>query len=193
VSFSDIFSMIPTVEGETTYIILAPTHRSFFDFLLLSYVFFALPELQLDIPFIIAADEFEQLPIIGIIARMLRAFYIRRGGGCPDKDLTTKLASLKSKKLSESGGCLEVFLEGKRSRDRRFAYPKTGLLKSLKESGGRHIIVPIAINYEAIPEQKQLSVEASGTSRGALNVVGMLRWLRVSSGFVPYLLMLYRI
>jgi hypothetical protein len=193
VSFRDIFSMIPTVEDETTYIILAPTHRSFFDFLLLSYVFFALPELQLDIPFIIAADEFEQLPIIGIIAQMLRAFYIRRGRGYEDKDLATKLASLKSKKLTESGGCLEVFLEGKRSRDRRFAYPKTGLLKSLKESGGHHIIVPIAINYEAIPEQKQLSAEASGTTRGALNIVGMLRWLRVSPAFVPYLLLLHRI
>jgi dTDP-4-amino-4,6-dideoxygalactose transaminase/nucleoside-diphosphate-sugar epimerase/acyl-CoA-binding protein/1-acyl-sn-glycerol-3-phosphate acyltransferase len=180
VSFQNTYSSIQRRDGITTCIVLAPTHRSFFDFILLSYVVFSIPELQLDIPYIVAADEFEQLPLIGIIARLLRAFYVQRGKGCPDKDLSLNLASLKEKKLSWPSGCLEVFIEGKRSRDRRFVSPKTGLLKSLKESGGDHVIVPICINYEVIPEQKQLSAEASGSPRGNLNVIGMVKWLMVS-------------
>lgn len=183
-SFHDMFSMVPMVKGERVCFVLAPTHRSFFDFILLSYVFFALPELQLDIPFIVAADEFKQLPIIGILAQILRAFYIQRGRGFLDKELSANLAVLKNKKLSKSGGCLEVFIEGTRSRDRRFVEPKTGLLKGLKESGGHHIIVPVTISYEAIPEQRQMSTEASGTPRGALNTGGMLRWVYVSSDSV---------
>eukprot|EP00980_Cylindrotheca_fusiformis_P005022 scaffold1062_cov130-Cylindrotheca_fusiformis.AAC.28 len=186
-SFQNLFSAVPTAGDERCCIILAPTHRSFFDFVLLSYIFFSLPELQLDIPFIVAADEFEQLPIIGILARMLRAFYIQRGRGYLDRDLSARLGLLKDKKLSELGGCIEVFLEGKRSRDRRFVEPKTGLLKGLQASGGHHLIVPIAISYEAIPEQKQMSTEASGAPRGALNIVGMLQWLAVGPAAMHFL------
>ena len=47
-----------------------------------------------------------------------------------------------------SQGCtFEVFLEGRRSRDRRFAPAKTGFLRSLVASGGRHVIVPISLRY----------------------------------------------
>jgi alkyldihydroxyacetonephosphate synthase len=182
-SFRNLLSSISREDSGRTFLILAPTHRSFFDFILLSYVCFALPELQVDIPFIVAADEFEQLPVIGWLARLLRAFYIHRGKGYGDPALAMKLKSMKESNLSAPGACLEVFLEGKRSRDRRYVDPKTGFLKSLSESGGDHVFIPITINYEGIPEQRQLSEEASGTDRQKLNVLGMLEWLRdVASG-----------
>ncbi|KAL3920984.1 MAG: hypothetical protein SGILL_002989 [Bacillariaceae sp.] len=69
-------------------------------------------------------------------------------------------------------------MERKRSRDRRFAKPKTGILKSLKESGGNHIIVPVTISYERIPEQEILSEEASGGRRRDLNVFGLMGWIK---------------
>jgi glycerol-3-phosphate O-acyltransferase len=151
----------------------------------LSYVFFALPELQMDIPFIIAADEFEHLPLIGWVARLLRAVYIQRGKGYVDPTLTTKLACMKEKELSVVGSGLEVFLEGKRSRDRRFVNPKTGFLKSLKHSGGKHVIIPITINYEGLPEQRELSEEAAGTHRRTLKINGLFGWLKVRLGHDP--------
>ena len=179
-SFRNVLSCMKRLEGENpVFLILAPTHRSFFDFVVLSYAFFAVPELQIDIPFIVAADEFEQLPVIGWLARLLRAIYIRRGRGHRDPSLTTKLASMKERKLATPGSCLEVFIEGKRSRDRRFVQPKTGFLKSLQNTEGEHFFLPITINYESIPEQRSLADEAAGADRRRLNIFGMLRWLKV--------------
>mmetsp|Transcript_40059 Transcript_40059/g.96714 ORF Transcript_40059/g.96714 Transcript_40059/m.96714 type:complete len:2288 (-) Transcript_40059:1058-7921(-) len=177
-SFRQISAVIRAAEEDGTCIILAPTHRSFFDFLLLSYLFFSVPELRLDIPFIIAASEFEQLPLIGILAHYLRAIFIRRGNGTPENGLSTKLATLKKQNSSVPGSCIEVFLEGKRSRDRRFLQAKTGVLKSLAESGSSNTIIPITVNYEAIPEQNQLSDEAAGSPRQKLSLVGLLVWLQ---------------
>jgi glycerone phosphate O-acyltransferase len=183
-SFRSILSSLKSQENRRVFLVLAPTHRSFFDFILLSYVFFSLPELQIDIPFIVAADEFEQLPVIGWLARFLRAFYIQRGRGYEDTSLTTSLASMKENNMATIGASLEVFLEGKRSRDRRFVDPKTGFLKSLKQSGGEHVVIPITINYEELPEQRSMSEEAAGTNRRGLKISGMLEWLKVRVVFV---------
>jgi len=161
--------------SKPVHLVLVPTHRSFFDFIILSYVFFSLPELQINLPFIVAADEFQHLPIIGWLARQLQAFYIQRGKGRADTKLSSKLETLKNQHVDVS---FEVFIEGRRSRDRRFVDPKTGLLKSLKNSGGEHVILPITINYECIPEQNILSEEAAGSNRRLLNVTGMILWLK---------------
>merc|ERR1712154_397052 len=64
---------------EKTNIILAPTHRSLLDFLVLSYMTFALPELQIDIPKIAAADDFSRLPVFGWLSYFAGAFFIVRG------------------------------------------------------------------------------------------------------------------
>ena len=174
-SFRKHLLAVRSEKNGPVHLILVPTHRSFLDFILLSYVFFSLPELQVDLPFIIAADEFEQLPIIGWLARRLRAFYIQRGKGRIDSTLSKKLESLKDRHI---GATFEVFIEGRRSRDRRFVNPKTGLLKSMMMSGGSHVILPITINYECIPEQNILSEEAAGTNRRMLSVTGMICWLK---------------
>lgn len=178
-SFRGVLSSIKSQQSRRVFLVLAPTHRSFFDFILLSYVFFALPELQIDIPFIVAADDFERLPVIGWLARLLQAFYVHRGRGYEDPRLTTSLTLMKERNLTTDGACLEVFLEGTRSRDRRFVEPKTGFLKSLKQSGGEHMFIPITINYETLPEQSFMSDEASGTYRGGLRLSGMIGWLKV--------------
>jgi len=175
-SFREQLSAVRSMnENGPVHLVLAPTHRSFLDFILLSYLFFSVPELRVNLPFIVAADEFQFLPFIGWLARQLRAFYIQRGKGRIDTNLSSRLRSLK---MNHAGATFEVFIEGKRSRDRRFVDPKTGLLKSLVNSGGEHVILPVTINYECIPEQKILSEEAAGSSRRGLTVTGMMLWLK---------------
>lgn len=112
----------------TTHVVLAPNHRSFFDFFLISYLCFALPELQIEIPCIAAADDFERLPLIGWLASKGKAFFLRRGRGKADPSLKTTLDALRED-CHEQGLCVEVFVEGSRSRDRRYLRPKTGLLR----------------------------------------------------------------
>jgi alkyldihydroxyacetonephosphate synthase len=177
-SFRDHIAALKSTKQGQVYLILAPTHRSFLDFILLSFVFFALPELQINLPFIVAADEFQCLPVIGWMARLLGAFYIQRGRKSVDNTLPLRLSDFKTAHLDKSGTCLELFVEGRRSRDRRFVGPKTGFLKCLKESGGEHVILPITISYEVIPEQEILSEEASGSVRRKLNLAGMFCWVK---------------
>jgi perosamine synthetase len=112
-----------------TFIILAPTHRSFLDFIILSFIAFQVPELGIPIPSIAAADEFSRIPIIGLMTRLAGAFFLERGKGVADPALQAKVHSLKLKHSENNPTCIEVFLEGSRSRDRRFVKPKTGFLR----------------------------------------------------------------
>ena len=119
---------LSNMEGPRPHIVLAPNHRSFFDFFLVSYLCFALPELHIDIPFIAAADDFERLPLVGWLATKANAFFVRRGRGKADPSLRETLNELKAGREND-GIVVEVFVEGSRSRDRRYLKPKTGFLR----------------------------------------------------------------
>ena len=54
---------------------------------------------------------------------------------------------------------------------------------------GNHVIVPIAINYEALPEQSGLANEADGNSRSHLSIVRLFSWFKVSR-HCPFVLLL---
>lgn len=128
-SFSSVMLAVSSgTKKERPHTILAANHRSFFDFILISYICFSLPELNIEIPFIAAADDFKRLPIFGWLASKTNAFFLKRGRGKADPSLAETLDALK-KDTGDQGVCVEVFIEGSRSRDRRFLRPKTGLLR----------------------------------------------------------------
>jgi glycerol-3-phosphate O-acyltransferase len=164
------------------HIVLAPTHRSFYDFLLVSFIAFSIPELKVQIPNIAAADEFANLPLLGWFMGYLHAFFVKRGRGI-DPKLAERVKSLKAKSKGR-GACIEVFIEGSRSRDRRFLEAKTGFLRCLEETGGDHLIVPICISYEKIPEQGGLVKEGALGKKRGLRTTGLLPWLWVRTGCV---------
>jgi alkyldihydroxyacetonephosphate synthase len=175
-SFSAAASVWSSSENDRVTIVLAPTHRSFLDFIVLSYIAFSIPELQIDIPFIAAADEFEKVPIIGWLSSRLRAFFVRRDRKHEDPRLRESLVSIK-KLTKVRNPVVEVFIEGTRSRDRRFVEPKTGLLRCVQNLD-RCVVVPIVVSHERIPEQDQLANEAAGGVRKPMSLLGLLRWLR---------------
>ena len=180
-SFASALAAVESGENSSICLILAPTHRSLFDFILLSFVLFSVPELGIGTPNVAAADDFERLPIICWLARYLGAFYIKRGRGMIDPELGERLKVLKSNQLRKTRSCLEVFIEGGRSRDRRFLDPKTGFLRCLHQSGGSHLVVPLTISYECIPEQTAFAKEASGAFSTGLSLDGMFRWFKVDT------------
>jgi glycerone phosphate O-acyltransferase len=181
-SFSEISRSLSDTDARDVHIILAPTHRSLFDFILVSFIIFSLPELQIHMPFVAAAEEFSELPYFGWLLDYLNAFFITRGRGA-DPQLSTTIKRIKE----TSGGrgiCIEVFIEGTRSRDRRFLKPKTGFLRCLAQTGGEHLIVPICISYEKIPEQDSLIRESISGTKRPVNTGGLLAWLWVSAFLV---------
>jgi 1-acyl-sn-glycerol-3-phosphate acyltransferase len=180
--YSDVTVDIPSFSEISEHpsrkcIVLAPTHRSFFDFLLLSYLFFRIPELQIKMPKIAAADEFKRLPILGLLIQFLGCFFIHRGRMVSDPHLSSTLKNVQE----ADSTVMEIFIEGTRSRDRRFVRPKTGVLRCLRDAQNEFLIVPISLSYERIAEQEHLSDEAAGERRSNLRVRGIFSWLLVSS------------
>jgi 1-acyl-sn-glycerol-3-phosphate acyltransferase len=156
---------------EGANVVLVPSHRSYMDFLLCSFLFFARPELGVRIPYIAAAEEFAAIPLIGKLFAAAQAFYLRRGLHREDPALTRQVQA-----LSARGEVIEFFIEGARSRSRRFLAPRTGLLRCLQATGRPTALVPIAIMYDRVPEEAALHRELAGAPQSRMRLKSFLAW-----------------
>jgi fatty acyl-CoA reductase len=152
-------------------IVLVPSHRSYLDFVLCSYLAFARPDLGLPIPHIAATMEFGRIPVLGRILAAMHALYLRRGQGKEDPELTRRVHS-----LIGSGRALEFFIEGARSRSREWLPPKRGLLRCLQATGTPCAIVPISISYDRVPEEASFARELAGGTKPPMRLGALLRW-----------------
>ena len=151
--------------------VLIPTHRSYMDFLLCSYLFFARPDLGIQIPHIAAAEEFSRIPILGELFKKTQAFYLRRGLGKPDEALTKHVHQ-----LVEQGETIQFFIEGARSRSRQYLTPRHGLLRCLQATGKTFTLLPISITYDRVPEEVSLERELRGHARPEMQLRALLAW-----------------
>ena len=154
-------------------VILAPSHRSYLDFLITSLLCFAHPGLGLKLPRVAATDDFARIPIIGSLLQGAGAFYIKRGVGAPDPQLTQQIAH-----LVESGQSLEFYAEGTRSRSRRFLPPKRGMLRALQQAGRPAIVLPLSISYDRIAEEEGFLRELERGVKHRSGLSPLLRWTR---------------
>lgn len=152
-------------------LVIVPNHRSYLDFVLCSYLAFARPDLRIPIPHIAATIEFGRIPLLGRILRALHAFYLRRGLGREDPDLTRRVHA-----FIHEGRTLEFFIEGQRSRSREFLSPKRGLLRCMQGSGAVCTILPVALSYDRVPEEKVFARELAGAPKPKMRLAPLLRW-----------------
>jgi fatty acyl-CoA reductase len=160
---------LESVPSDAT-LVLAPSHRSYLDFVLCAYLAFARPDL-LPLPHFAATTDFARIPGLGRVLAALHAFYIRRGGG-PDPELAPRVAE-----LLDRGRTMAFFIEGARSRTGDFLEPKRGLLRCLQATGRRCALLPIAISYERVPEQDAFDRELAGSPRPTMRVGPLLGWI----------------
>jgi fatty acyl-CoA reductase len=153
-------------------LVLAPSHRSYFDFLLSSYLCFQHPELGIPVPRIAAAEEFSRLPIVSGILKRAGAFYVRRGVGKAVPELRQEI-----ERIARESSALMFFIEGQRSRGRRVLAPKRGLLRALQATGKSFAVLPLAIAYERVPEESAFERELRGGARSSMSVEAIVRWL----------------
>jgi 1-acyl-sn-glycerol-3-phosphate acyltransferase len=158
-----------------TPLVLVATHRSYLDFVLVSYLAFARPELGLPIPHVAATIEFGKVPVLGRVLSSLHAFYLRRGLGKEDPDLTRRVGALIAR-----GRSLEFFIEGTRSRSREFLPPKRGLLRAIQATGRPVAILPIALSYDRVPEERTFALELAGQPKPPMRLGALLRWTRAA-------------
>jgi thioester reductase-like protein len=152
-------------------VVMVPTHRSYMDFLLCSFLFFAHPELKVRIPHIAAAEEFSAIPVLGWLFTKCQAFYLRRGVGREDPELTRTVHGLVAK-----DAVIEFFIEGARSRTRQFLRPRTGLVRCLQATGRDVAVLPIAITYDRVPHYVALARELAGDAKRRMSLRGLLKW-----------------
>lgn len=167
-SFERALTQIP----DSHLCVLAPTHRSYFDFLLLSYLIFERPELGIGLPHIAAAEEFSRIPVVSSILRQAGAFFVKRGQGRKCEELTRELH-----RVVRAEESLLFFIEGKRSRDRVQLPPKRGLLRGLQATGQPISVLPIGISYERLPEELSLERELLRGEKNKMTLGALFAWL----------------
>ncbi|RLN74123.1 hypothetical protein BBO99_00009090 [Phytophthora kernoviae] len=129
-------------------VVLVPTHRSYVDFLLMSYVFFAY---NIPVPYIAAGEDFLHMGSLTKLLRESGAYFIRRSFA--DDPLYSAVFRAYTQYLVSRGHTIEFFIEGSRSRSGKQLHPKFGILNTvvdcyLSEKVKNLYIVPVTIDYE---------------------------------------------
>jgi len=154
-------------------VVLVPSHRSYFDFLILSWMFYA----NHLVPPHIAARENMGFGPFGFIFRRAGAFFLRRSFSDPlYKEIFRHYVGY----LVKEGFTQEFFIEGGRSRTGKTLVPRLGMLSWDVEAflaGARRdlFFVPIAITYERLVEEGAMVAELEGGKKEQESTLGLLR------------------
>ena len=157
-------------------IVLMPTHRSYMDFLLVSYIFFAN---GLKCPHIAAAEDFLSIRVIHKLLRSSGAFFIRRKE-IEHMDLYKAILYEYIQRLLLDQSWFEFFIEGTRSRAGKMLTPKFGLLNIVTDTFFDKKLpdvqlVPVTINYEKIVEGETFPFELLGESKVKESLVRVVK------------------
>ncbi len=154
-------------------IVLVPSHRSYFDFLILSWLFYE----NYMMPPHIAARENMAFGPFGFLFRRMGAFFLRRSF---DDPLYKEVFRAYVAYLVREGFTQEFFIEGGRSRTGKTLAPRLGMLRwdvdAFLESRRRDLFfVPIAISYERLVEESGMIEELDGGEKTKESMLGLLR------------------
>ncbi len=173
-------SGLPEVKrfAQTHTLIYLPSHRSHFDYLLLSYQLF---HEGLNIPHIAAGDNLN-MPVVGGLLRRGGAFFMRRRfRGDP---LYSAVFSEYLYQVFRAGHSVEYFIEGGRTRTGRLLPAKTGLLSMTLEHHQRGLprpiaLVPVYFGYERLMEARSYLDELRGAAKTKESLSDVLHSLRL--------------
>jgi glycerol-3-phosphate O-acyltransferase len=145
-------------------LLLLPSHKSHVDYLILSYTFYTR---GLAPPHIAAGDNLSFFPL-GFLFRRTAAFFLRRS--FKGDALYAAVFDAYVRRLLRDGFSVEFFIEGGRSRTGKVLPPKLGLLSICADAvldgdAPTTQVVPIALSYEKIVEEKSYQKEVAGGAK----------------------------
>ncbi|XP_061480431.1 dihydroxyacetone phosphate acyltransferase isoform X2 [Rhineura floridana] len=163
-------------------VVLLPSHRSYIDFLLLSYVLYTY---DLTLPVIAAGIDFLGMKIVGELLRKSGAFFMRRTFG-GNRLYWAVFAEYVKTLLKNGYAPIEFYLEGTRSRTAKTLTPKFGLLNIvmdpfLKREVFDIYLVPISISYERVLEESLYAHELLGVPKPKESTSGLLKARKILS------------
>jgi glycerone phosphate O-acyltransferase/fatty acyl-CoA reductase len=165
INHSQLQELANFIKSSKTPVIILPSHRSYIDFLIVSYIFFTY---GIQVPYIAAADDFLQILLINKLFRASGAFFIKRGR--TTDDLYTSILTEYMQQLLKDHQLVEFFIEGTRSRSGKTLPPKQGLLSMCTELYFQNTVqdihlLPITINYERVMEGETFPLELLGEEK----------------------------
>jgi len=154
-------------------VVLVPTHRSYFDFLIISVLFYRRHML----PPHIAARENMAFGPFGFLWRRAGAFFLRTTF---DDPLYKEVFRTYMSYLIKEGFTQEFFIEGGRSRTGKTLPPRLGVLawdvEAFLASGRRDLLfVPVALTYERLVEEGAMVGELEGGAKEDESMLGLMR------------------
>lgn len=163
-------------------VVLLPSHRSYMDFLLMSYILYTY---DLALPVIAAGMDFMGMKFVGEMLRMSGAFFIRRSFG-GDKLYWSVFSEYVKTMLKNGFAPIEFFLEGTRSRTSKSLTPKLGLLNIVMDPFFKGEVfdvnvVPVSISYERILEESLYARELLGVPKPKESTSGLFKARKVLS------------
>ncbi|XP_069625445.1 dihydroxyacetone phosphate acyltransferase isoform X1 [Ranitomeya imitator] len=163
-------------------VVLLPSHRSYIDFLLMSYILYTY---DLALPVIAAGMDFMGMKIVGELLRMSGAFFMRRTFR-GNKLYWAVFAEYVKTMLRNGYAPVEFFLEGQRSRTCKTLTPKFGLLSVVMEPFFKGevfdtYLVPVSISYERILEETLYAYELLGVPKPKESTSGLIKARKILS------------
>lgn len=157
-------------------VLLMPSHRSYMDFLLMSYIFY---HYDLPLPVIAAAMDFMGMQFVGWLLRNSGAFYIRRSFG-DDHLYWAVFTEYIQTQICNGDSPIEFYVEGTRSRTSKSYTPKFGMLSAALEPYFKsHIpdimVIPVSISYDRILEESLYAYELLGVPKPKESTSGLLK------------------
>ncbi|CAH0551254.1 unnamed protein product [Brassicogethes aeneus] len=161
-------------------VIFVPTHRSYADFIQLSYVCFTY---DLAIPAIAAGMDFYQMWGMGTLLRDTGAFFMRRSYN-NDSLYWTTFKQYIYQLVTNGELPLEFFIEGTRSRSGKSLAPKYGLLSMILKAFFLSqvpdiMFVPISICYDRVLEENLFTFEHLGVPKPKESTSGFLKSMKI--------------
>ena len=158
---------------------IIPSHRSYIDFLIVSYLLFAS---GIKVPYIAAADDFLQILFVNKLFRHSGSFFIKRHKG--HDALYTAILTEYVQQLLKDQQLVEFFIEGTRSRSGKTLPPKQGLLSMctdayFQESVSDVNFLPITINYERVLEGETFPLELLGEEKVRESLIRIVKAVKI--------------
>ncbi|XP_050927880.1 dihydroxyacetone phosphate acyltransferase isoform X2 [Lates calcarifer] len=165
---------------QETPVILMPNHRSYVDFLIISYILFTY---DIPVPVIAAGIPLAGMKMVGEILRRSGAFFIRRAIGS-DKLYWAVLSEYVKAIVRKGYAPMEFYVEGLRSRTLKSLTPKLGMMHMVLEPYFKGevfdiTLVPISISYDRVLEESLLAHELLGVPKPKESTMGLLKASKV--------------
>ncbi|XP_034436754.1 dihydroxyacetone phosphate acyltransferase [Hippoglossus hippoglossus] len=165
---------------QETPVILMPNHKSYVDFLVISYILFTY---DIPVPVIASGIHLAGLKMVGEILRRSGAFSIRRAIGS-DKLYWAVLSEYVKTIVRKGFAPMEFYVEGLRSRTLKSLMPKLGMMHMVLEPYFKSevfdiTLVPISISYDRLLEESLLANELLGVPKPKETTTGLLKSTKI--------------